>query len=372
MTQTEEVREMGMVDRRMLEVRVAETADEREAVFRARYDIYVEELGRYRTVADHEHRRLADPEDETSWIVYATDGVDVVGSMRITWGGHGFSPRQLQQYRLAPFLAEIPAERMSVGERTMISPSWRGEDIFGTLGEGGSALSSDHDVRVVFGACEPHLISFYARYQRPYGGRNINSPEAGLLVPLVCFPQGEDALREFGTGGSLPGCIESVLAGDASTVSSPLLIGDEPYETLVLDAVATLDSSVFDGLTPDEIVRCVRRSNVLTCHEDDRLLKVGGSAHNVFVLLSGRLEVSRDGEPVGTIGPGEVVGEMAHLLRQPRAFDVDVTEPGTRLLSLSDRTLARLADDDPATSARLLSNISRQLCRRLVRAQVAS
>ena len=189
-------------------------------------------------------------------------------------------------------------------------------------------------------------------------------------MPLVSFPQGECALREFGTGESLPGCIESVLTGDSSTVTSPLLIGDDPYEALVLDAVATLDSSVFDGLTPAEIIRCVRRSNVLTCHEGDRLLKAGGSAHNVFVLLDGRLEVSRAGVPVGSIGPGEVTGEMAHLLRQPRGFDVDVTEQGTRLLSLSDRTLAGLADDDPATSARLLSNIAGQLCRRLAQVHV--
>ena len=47
-----------------------------------------------------------------------------------------------------------------------------------------------------------------------------------------------------------------------------------------------------------------------------------------------------------------------------------MTEPGTRLLSLSDRTLAGLVDDDPATSARLLSNIAGQLCRRLARVHV--
>ena len=31
------------------------------------------------------------------------------------------------------------------------------------------------------------------------------------------------------------------------------------------------------------------------------------------------------GVPVGSIAPGEIVGEMAFLLRQPRAFDVDAT-----------------------------------------------
>ena len=151
-------------------------------------------------------------------------------------------------------------------------------------------------------------------------------------------------------------------AGAAPARGGPVDLGQ-----FLTDTWLPLKRRHVDGMTSDDIVRCVRRSNVLTCHEGDRLLKVGGSAHNVFVVLEGRLEVSRDGAPVGSIGPGEVVGEMAHLLRMPRGFDVDVTEPGARLLSLSNRTLAGLADDDPATSARLLSNISRQLCRRLAR-----
>ena len=54
-----------------VEVRIAATDAEREAVFRFRYEVYVEELGRYRGLADHEHRRLVDAEDDHSWIVYA-------------------------------------------------------------------------------------------------------------------------------------------------------------------------------------------------------------------------------------------------------------------------------------------------------------
>ena len=56
---------------------------------------------------------------------------------------------------------------------------------------------------------------------------------------------------------------------------------------------------------------------------------------------------------------------MAYLLRQPRAFDVDVLRDATQVLSLSERTLARLDTDAPTAAARLISNISRQLCRRL-------
>jgi hypothetical protein len=348
---------------RGIDVRIATTDAEREAVYRFRYEVYVEELGRYRAIADHEHRRLADPEDDHSWIVYATADDAVVGSFRVTWGGDGFSARQVDQYQLEPFLAELPAERMAVGERTMISPRWRGGDLFSTLGEGSASLTASHDVRVVFGACEPHLISFYARYQRPYGRRNINSPEAGFLVPLVSFPQGPEALREFGAPGELPPCVSGVLDG-TGTVLSPLLAGDENYERRVRGSIDSLESSVFDGLDHEAVMRVIRRSNVVTCRAGDRLLKRGGSARNVFVVLDGALVVSRDGVLVGSVGPGEIVGEMANLLRQPRSFDVDVVE-NTHVLSLSERTLAALADGAPAAAARLASNIARQLSGRL-------
>lgn len=348
-----------------LEVRLATTDDEREAVYRFRYDVYVEELGRYGARADHERRRLADPEDERSWIFYASAGGEVVASFRITWGGDGFSERQIEQYQLAPFLAELPPEVLAVGERTMIAPRWRGADLMTVLGELSEPHSDAHGVRVVFGACEPHLVSFYAGLQRPYGDRNINSPDAGFLIPLVSFPQEPEALLDFGIDGRLPRCVQHVLDSDG-TVQSPLLLGDDEYQRRVRGAIGALDgSSVLDGLGDEELDAVLRRSNVITCRAGDRLLKAGGAARNAYVVLDGALAVSRDGTAVGTVGPGEIVGEMAYLLHQPRSFDVDVTHDGTQVLSLSERTLATLIDRSPVAAARLSANIAEQLCRRL-------
>lgn len=347
-----------------VEIHVASTTEEREAVFRFRYEVYVDELGRYRAVADHQRRQLADPEDDRSWLVYASAGGEVVASLRVTWGGQGFSRRHIDQYQLAPFLTELRPEVMAVGERTTVSPRWRGTDLFSALGAPTSALCAAHDVRIVFGACEPHLLSFYARHQRPHGTRNINSPEAGLLIPLVSFPQGPEALLEFGSDDRLPACVRDALEG-TGTVRSPLLLGDHAYGQWVRAALGAIESSVFDGLDEDDLARVIERSNVVTCQAGDRLLRAGGSARNVFVVLDGALAVSRAGEPVGSIGPGEIAGEMAYLLRQPRAFDVDVLRDATQVLSLSERTLARLDTDAPTAAARLTSNISRQLCRRL-------
>jgi hypothetical protein len=347
----------------MIEFGFAQTAEEREAIYRFRYSVYVEEMGRYRGRADHEHQRLEDPEDEYSWHTYAREGDEILASTRLTWGGNGFSERQIEQYGIAPFLAEIPIEHLMVGERTMVAPAWRGTDVFTRLGEETAAWQDDYDVRVVFGACEPHLISFYGLWQRPFGTRNINSPESGYLIPLVCFPQGEEILLEFGDGTRLPRCVEDVLAG-TGTVYSPMLSDADQYVASVADALRPLSAPVFEAFTSEELEHCIARSNVITCAEGDRVLKKGGAARNMFVVLDGSLEVSDDDHPIAVLLPGDVFGETAFLLRCSRTFDVDVLADDTRILSLSERTLRKLSEEDPVIAAKLYENLSKIVCRR--------
>src|SRR5262245_58730637 len=63
------------------------TDEERRAVQRLRYDVYVDEMGRYKARADHKNRLFPEPEDETGWLFYARDGDDYVGTTRLSWGG---------------------------------------------------------------------------------------------------------------------------------------------------------------------------------------------------------------------------------------------------------------------------------------------
>jgi hypothetical protein len=343
----------------MLETRIATTAEEKEAVYRFRYSIYVEEMGRYLTTADHPARRLEDPEDEHSWIVYTAEEGEVLASLRMTWGGHGFSARQIQQYGLEPFLAELPASALAVGERTMIDPTRRGgASLLPALLEQTSSLTAAHGVSLVFGACEPHLLSLYVPMQKPYATRNINSPEAGYLVPLISVVGDPTA-----TDGTPPPSVAAALEGSGA-ITSPALIGADRYLDILRSTLGRLDRSLFDGLTDAEVDLVCTRSHILACAEDDRVLKKGGAARNVFVVLSGALEVSDGGRPVGVLLPGDVFGETAYLLRQSRTFDVDVLNDDTQILSLSERMLRDLAETAPDVAAKLFTNLSVALCRR--------
>lgn len=342
---------------------------------RLRYEVYVEELGRYRGAADHTERLLVEPEDDHSWLLFARDGVEVIAAMRITWGGDGFSPRQIDQYQLAPFLDELPAELMAVGERTTVARSHRGTNALAELTQVSEPLGESHGVHLVFGCCEPHLLGLYIGMgQRPYADRNINSPEAGYLIPLVSFVPDVEVLRGLGRSvdsEALPRCVERALAGSGSVTSS-LLRQPQDYVHDVRSALDELHAqgiSAFDGFDDDEAERCIARSNIIECGAGDRVLKKGGTARNIFVVLSGTLEVRDDDRVLGVLSAGDAFGEMAFLLERPRTFDVDAATDGVRVLSLSEGALRKMIAEDPTVAAKLLLNISKMLCVRLIRAE---
>jgi hypothetical protein len=357
-----------------LEFEQATTAAEIEAVQRLRYAVYVEEMDRYHDVAGGDDGRFAEPEDDHSWIFYARDGAEVVAATRMTWGRDGFSERQIEQYQLGPFLAELPADVMAVGERNTVLPSYRGTGVLDELVAPFGALASAHDIRIVFGCCEPHLLSLYLKMgQQPYASHNVNSPAAGYLIPLVSFVRGVEALRGVGSAtapGDLPVCVEAVLARGGSVRSQALSAPEEYWSEIrrTLDEIDAQRFSVFDGFTDDEAKRCIARSTIIECAAGDRVLKRGGTARNNFVVLEGTLEV-RDGTTiVNALTKGDAFGEMAFLLERPRSFDVDAATDDTRVLSLSEGALRRMIAEDATIAAKLLLNLAKMLCVKLIQA----
>jgi hypothetical protein len=291
----------------------------------------------------------------------------------MTWGGDGFSDRQIAQYQLGPFLAEIPAELIGVGERNTVLPSHRGTGVIDQLLAYSQTATDMSKLRLVFGCCEPHLLPLYLKMgQRTYAAHNINSPVAGYLIPLVAFVPDVDALRGISprTGpGALPACVQTILDREP-TVRTEALSAPDAYLSEIRHTLDELDAqriSIFDGLTDDETRRCVARSTIIECAAGDRVLKRGGTARNIFVVLAGTLEV-RDGDAiVNVLSAGEAFGEMAFLLERPRSHDVDAATDGTRILSLSEGAVRALIADDPTLAAKVLLNLARVLCVKLIR-----
>ena len=358
----------------------AETEEEKLAVYRLRYDVYVEEMGRYRGAADHERRLLVEPEDDTARIFYAAPDGEVIATTRLSWGGDApFSARQIDQYQLAPFLAELPPETIVVGERGMILRRLRGGPIWEQLTATSRRFIQENRVQLLFGACEPHLLSLYmGRGARPYAKRNINSPEAGYLIPIATVLEDIAYLRrigspvaqqviDYGPDARIPSCVDRLIT--QSSVMSQRLSSADAYWGEVQRAIGALAEkrmSALDGLSEEEAERCLGHSNIIECKAGDRVLKKGGVARNMFVVLEGALEARDGDELLRVMTPGDVFGEIAFLLEQPRSADVYAATDGVRVLSLSEGTIRKLIDSDPSVAAQLLLNISKGLCLRLL------
>jgi CRP-like cAMP-binding protein len=88
--------------------------------------------------------------------------------------------------------------------------------------------------------------------------------------------------------------------------------------------------------------------------EGQVLFEQGSIPYEMFVIEEGTADVTRDGERVGRIGPGDVVGEIALLRFQRRMATVRVTSP-LRALTVSADDLQLIEEEMPEIAAHLRS-----------------
>jgi hypothetical protein len=359
----------------------AESDDDLEEIFRFRYSVYVEEMGRYRRSADHRGRRLVEPEDANSAVYGARQDGRLVGTARLTLGARNFSQRQVDQYSLGPFLSDVPADLMAVGERLMVAPDLRGSSLTTDLRDFERADLRARGVRMIFGGCEPHFLSMYlSNGARTYAEHNINSEESGYLIPLLWI-DGELADLAAATGSvdtdgrpTLPLSLQDALERGGA-VHSASQMPPEQYRGQVEATLERLDREelhAFSGFEASERRECISRSTIIECERGDRVLMEGGSSRNLFLVLDGVLEVRHQGRLINALGCGDVFGEMAFLLGSSRQTDVYAATPDVRILSLSEGTLRKLMAEEPALASKLLFNISKMLCGRLIKANTAA
>jgi SAM-dependent methyltransferase len=93
----------------------------------------------------------------------------------------------------------------------------------------------------------------------------------------------------------------------------------------------------------------------------------GSTPESVFIVLNGMLAAYVEpmgNEPVGRIGPGEMVGEMSMLENLPASATLVALEH-TRVLSIARSDLTKKIEKEAAFAARLYRALARALTRRL-------
>ncbi len=114
---------------------------------------------------------------------------------------------------------------------------------------------------------------------------------------------------------------------------------------------------LFAGLDEDELDEVAGCATQLDYPAGKVLMTEGGSAHEMFVVVDGEVEVTRDGEHIADLGPGSFAGEMALLTHSHRNSTV-TTKTAASVLHLDGRGFTAVIRDVPSIAAKMLPIIA--------------
>ena len=117
---------------------------------------------------------------------------------------------------------------------------------------------------------------------------------------------------------------------------------------------------LFDGLSRKELTQLARVSEDLEVEPGTVLCKEGEIGQEFFVIVDGKVKVTRKGRRVALRGGGEFVGEIALLEDVPRTATVTAETP-LRLFVLTRKDFRHLLDENPGVERKVLRALARRL-----------
>ncbi|HEX3510211.1 MAG TPA: cyclic nucleotide-binding domain-containing protein [Solirubrobacteraceae bacterium] len=101
---------------------------------------------------------------------------------------------------------------------------------------------------------------------------------------------------------------------------------------------------LFSGLSEKALNTVAVFASETSVSSGKRLVHEGDYSYDLIVIESGTADVIKGGEVVGSLGPGDVFGEMGMLSGGKRTADVVATS-SMRLITLSKWDLRRISDE---------------------------
>ncbi len=358
-------------------VRRATTREEREAIYRFRYQVYIEELKYQYSTADHVRRWLPHEEDEKPYTTLLYSGAPgaVTGVVQIrAWEPGQVPPRDHEALSLDLFPG---IERLRVAQigRLMIRRSLRGTLLLPSLLRAGyEFLAGEALTDLAFVDCAPGLVRHYRRLGAlPYGGKLLVGPG----IPLLLVPSDYQRLRKlgspvaplvkkyFGPGKRAPldmAPYRHLVDGDAVPVEFDAEKIWTEFESRLLRGERR---PVFvEDVPPKALKRLTSTGFVLKMRAGDLVTGEGIEERELFLILDGTFEVVGRERRFALLERGDLFGDIAFFTRAgERTASVRAVTDG-RLLVLRRRFLQDLNRREPAAGFQILMNMSRIMAER--------
>jgi len=364
-------------------VSVATTPEEREAIYRFRYHVYVEELKRDYPDADHERKWLRDDVDEHDYAVNLYMGPldQIVGAVRLLIWPAGQIPKhyhQLFSMEIFPGIDDLVTSEIG---RLMVKPSVRGKTVFPALINAMYEHLVRMDSQLSFLYCVPGLVKHYRRNlgTRPYRGRLIQAGSS-VGIPMVIVVSDSDHFAQSGAivselskkyfdSGQRPRLDVSrfadILDGDAVPIElDEAAVWDQFQQQLFEDASSV--PTFLSSLSEDAVRTLTTSGFILNLSTGDLVAKSGTEEREVYVILNGLFEVIDQDQRLAILEKGDLFGEIAFFTESgQRSASVRAVSNG-QVLVLRRNFLKELTRSDPEAGFQILSNMGRVMAQRIM------
>jgi predicted GNAT family N-acyltransferase len=366
-------------------VRFSATEQEFNASYQLRYKVYVEQMGRFKDMGNHELKELKDEHDDYARSIIAIkDGV-AIGTLRLFWGqDKNFSPWLIDAYHLSLFLKELDPQQICIVERLMVDQCHRGGSATLRMYKEVMHFVLDHHIEAVLLNCEPHHLNSYLKLGFKPFAEIYSYPGIGLVIPMVLITGDYEHLKRIGSPFylltreedfshcRLVSVLQNTIAQQTSIVSQSTS-GKAAFLKQIYEnagPLLTTEAKIFNTLNKDEIERILEKSHIIECKQGTHIIEKDNTAKTMFILLSGILEILRDGHLQAVIYPGDVIGEISFFLHVPRTADIVAATDNVKLLSLDEASMSRLLKIDHTLANKILINICRNLCTRVMGVEI--
>ena len=363
------------------DIQVARSDEDRERIFRFRYDVYVIEMGKSPAEADHQKKIIRDELDEDAHLLYAEDEGQIVGTVRLNCRSKKKFPDVWEQrYDIEKFAPSF-GDHISMTSRMMVAKDYRGSSVpaalVGAVYSAGREMGSKFD----FCNCAPSLLEFYEQIGFRRFTDGFVDEDNGYHVPLVMVVRDTQYLRQvrsplyrvarnFEHEPETGAWFQETFPSHAGIANSRTRNTEEFWKQLS-DQLADPPTEcipLFESLSDKEVSNFLRSGTVLSLQPGDRIIRQGDVGDEMYIILSGVAEaVSRKEDQehsLAIMSKGQIFGEVAFISTAVRSADVNaLTE--MQVLIISKGFLTRAMRKQPEISAKVLFNLSLILAQRL-------
>lgn len=308
-----------------LQVRIAKEDWEKREIYKLRYQVYAEEMGKPLNSIFNKRKQIFDALDDQSILIYVQTRGEIAATVRLTIAPPEKFPKELaevfQMNKFNPPTDTTASSCLGLATKLAARPSYRSSPAFYLMLIELYRLLRSQKAAFCFGGCNPVIIPLYERLGFRRFTNNFTDQGYGLLVPFVLILEDTKHMKAIRSPlyriarnyPNFPDTTHQFLSAfpEALTHHNSQLLTRESLIDYLTCKLGNFPATfpLFKHLNNNEIVPLLLAGVIFSCSPGDCIVTQGTLANELYILLQGTL-ISSTKKNSTVLQPGDHFGSL--------------------------------------------------------------